>query len=290
MSKHIPIYPLNNLTDHAGNSLDLLLLGLPVSEPRAALDVPHRTNYYGVGICVSGEASVSANLENYTISQRDLLVLSPHIVKQWHSKSPDFETLAILFTADFICAGNPSALHPFSFFDRIATSVIPLEAVSWERLSGALRYIHQRYQDGGLYRNEILRSLINALLYEVSAVYEKYDLDKTSVQTRAQALAADFKKLVKEHFLTQRGVRFYSDGLFVSVRHLTETVRLVTGRTPGEWIAEAVVLEARLLLQDPALSVAQVADVLHFNDQSSFGKYFKNIAGVSPAAYRQGER
>jgi AraC family transcriptional activator of pobA len=92
---------------------------------------------------------------------------------------------------------------------------------------------------------------------------------------------------VNLHFLQERSVSFYANKLYITPGHLTETVREVTGKTPGEWITEAVVLEASVLLQNPAFTVAQIADMLHFPDQSTFGKYFKNVKGLSPAAYRR---
>jgi AraC family transcriptional activator of pobA len=52
-------------------------------------------------------------------------------------------------------------------------------------------------------------------------------------------------------------------------------------------ITEAVTLEARLLLQRPGLTVAQVADQLGFDDQSTFARYFCHTVGLAPSTYRQ---
>jgi len=45
-------------------------------------------------------------------------------------------------------------------------------------------------------------------------------------------------------------------------------------------------IEARQLLSYSDLSVKQIAERLHFPNQSFFGKYFKQAAGVSPKHYR----
>jgi AraC family transcriptional regulator, transcriptional activator of pobA len=65
-------------------------------------------------------------------------------------------------------------------------------------------------------------------------------------------------------------------------------VKDVTGRSTGEWIDAAVVVETQALLHDPDLSVQQVANELSFPDQSSFGKFFKKQVGISPSDYRKG--
>jgi AraC family transcriptional regulator, transcriptional activator of pobA len=64
-------------------------------------------------------------------------------------------------------------------------------------------------------------------------------------------------------------------------------VKEITGKTAGEIINDFVLLEAKMLLDNPSLSIAEIADELQFSDQSFFGKYFKRLTGMSPKEYRQ---
>ncbi|MDO7853333.1 helix-turn-helix domain-containing protein [Hymenobacter convexus] len=80
---------------------------------------------------------------------------------------------------------------------------------------------------------------------------------------------------------------FYASKLCVRLKCLTETVAESTGKRSVEWLAEAVLLEAHVLLQNPALTIGQIADTLHFADQSTFGRFFRKSVGVAPAIYRQ---
>jgi AraC family transcriptional activator of pobA len=136
------------------------------------------------------------------------------------------------------------------------------------------------------YRVEISRSLLTTLLYEVQFIYEKQHLIIKGKQTRKQELNVLFQSLVFHHYKEHRNVQYYADALFVSPKHLTETIKEVTGRTAGEWIDDAVILEAKVLLRNHEKSIARVAEDIHFPDQSSFGKYFKKHAGMSPSDYR----
>jgi AraC family transcriptional activator of pobA len=70
-------------------------------------------------------------------------------------------------------------------------------------------------------------------------------------------------------------------------QYLAETVKAATGKRAVEWLTEAVLLEARVLLHNPALSLAQIAEALHFADQSTFGRFFRHQTGLTPARYRQ---
>ena len=64
-------------------------------------------------------------------------------------------------------------------------------------------------------------------------------------------------------------------------------LREQTGKSANKWIDDAVLMEAKMLLKTPLLSVQQVAEQLHFSDQSTFGKFFKKHIGLSPLEFRR---
>jgi AraC family transcriptional activator of pobA len=128
---------------------------------------------------------------------------------------------------------------------------------------------------------------LQVLLYETAAAYATLTGAAEPGQPRAQLLTRQFKHLLCTHCTTERQLAFYASHLCITPKHLTETIRAVTGRGASSLIAEAVTLEARLRLQDPALTVAQVAEQLHFADQSTFARYFRHTVGLTPTAYRQ---
>ena len=63
-------------------------------------------------------------------------------------------------------------------------------------------------------------------------------------------------------------------------------VRQVTGRTVVDYINQMLLMEASFLLQTSQLSIAQIADHLHFADTPSFSKFFLRMKGVNPRQYR----
>ncbi|HET7002155.1 MAG TPA: helix-turn-helix domain-containing protein [Puia sp.] len=104
--------------------------------------------------------------------------------------------------------------------------------------------------------------------------------------TRKENLVKTFTQLVQKQFRSLRNVTTYAEQLNITSKYLTEAVKEITGKTAGEIIDDFVLLEARLLLDNPSLSIAEIADELHFSDQSIFGKYFKRHTGLSPKEYR----
>lgn len=157
----------------------------------------------------------------------------------------------------------------------------------YKRLRVAFEQVYRSYYERHQHRTGLLQSHLQVLLYETDAAYTTAASAAEKSQSRAYIITRQFKQLVQTHCLRERHVTFYASELCVTSKHLSETVWAVTGRGATAWIAEAVTLEARLLLQNATLTVAQVAEQLHFADQSAFGRYFRHTVGLSPSAYRQ---
>jgi YesN/AraC family two-component response regulator len=60
-----------------------------------------------------------------------------------------------------------------------------------------------------------------------------------------------------------------------------------TDNTAKHWIANNLIVRAKTMLRTPGASIPQIAEKLHFADQSSFGKFFKKHVGMSPKKYMQ---
>ena len=74
--------------------------------------------------------------------------------------------------------------------------------------------------------------------------------------------------------------------LGVTPGHLTTVVRQRTGRTVQDWIIERRMAEARSLLSDTELPVAEVARRVGMSDPGYFSRQFRRTHGTSPRKWR----
>jgi AraC-like DNA-binding protein len=95
-----------------------------------------------------------------------------------------------------------------------------------------------------------------------------------------------FISLVQQHFKEERFLDFYAKKLEITSKHLSRTMKALTGCSAVEWIERYVILEAKVLLKSTNLSIQQISDELNFPSQSFFGKYFKKKMGMSPKEFR----
>ncbi|WP_227472082.1 helix-turn-helix domain-containing protein [Parabacteroides bouchesdurhonensis] len=121
---------------------------------------------------------------------------------------------------------------------------------------------------------------MNNIIYQ--ALHEHVHINPPSKDT----LLFLFIQLLDKHCKEEHSVAFYARELCITPEYLSRILKDFSGKTVNKWIAEALMREAEICLRDPEFTVQQVADMLNFSDQSSFGKFFKKHKGVSPLMYR----
>ena len=91
---------------------------------------------------------------------------------------------------------------------------------------------------------------------------------------------------MREYHKAERAISFYAEKMFISPKYLSLIIKESTGKSAGEWIDQYVIQEAKNMLRYSGKNVQQISYELNFPNQSSFGKYFKNLTGMSPTAFQ----
>ena len=138
------------------------------------------------------------------------------------------------------------------------------------------------------FRKEIAKGIIAAMFYDIYNFCRKHmPANEIRPKSRKEELFEKFMREVSANYKIDRSVTFYANKLCLTPKHLSGVVKEVSGKTAGEWIDNFVILEARALLKSSEMSVQEIAEYLHFANQSFFGKYFKHYVGMSPKEYRR---
>ncbi len=171
-----------------------------------------------------------------------------------------------------------SRLHPVFSMDRQeARSILGFYLLIRQKISETT---HR-------FRKDTVKALIQAFLYDAGNIFWKVFNNEDEKNTRNEEIFMQFIELVEKHFKTERRVTWYALQMHITPKYLSETIRKVSRQTPGEWIDSYVMLELRVLLRTSPLSIKEIAEQMHFPNQSFLGKYFKQHAGVSPKEYRR---
>jgi AraC-like DNA-binding protein len=76
----------------------------------------------------------------------------------------------------------------------------------------------------------------------------------------------------------------------VSESYLADCFHQELGISPMTYLTRYRVKQARSLLEAGELNVTEVAGAVGFSDSAYFGRVFQREVGVSPGAYRRGQR
>ena len=95
---------------------------------------------------------------------------------------------------------------------------------------------------------------------------------------------------IEEHYSEQITLSDLADLVDVSPKYLCRNFYALTGRTPIAYIGEYRVEVAMTLLREGNKSLAEIAVMCGFGDQSYFVKQFKRRTGTTPGQYRRAWR
>jgi AraC family transcriptional regulator, transcriptional activator of pobA len=249
-----------------------------------------RSDFFAIMVVTGGEIEVAFNLRRYILRKNNLVVAPPNAIKQLIKASPDAMGMFVSFTTSFLSqAGMPKHNHDLlNYFTSKGNPVWSLQADDAKALREMIRDILMRCQavEARPFGKEQLYHTFFVFMYEMAAQSQKYAPDTIAQVSRKEAIVIRFAGLVTLHVHNHRAVQHYAGLLHITPKYLTETVKEISGRSAGEVIDDFVILECKLLLDDPQHSIAQVAAKMNFSDQSFFGKFFKRHTGISPKKYR----
>lgn len=104
----------------------------------------------------------------------------------------------------------------------------------------------------------------------------------------ARRIAARFTALLEREFRSGKGVADYASALGVTPTHLTRVCKQTCGRSASDLLHDRVTFEARKLLVETGLPIAEVARTLGFTSPAYFTRAFQNRTGKTPSAFRRG--
>jgi AraC family transcriptional activator of pobA len=249
---------------------------------------PFRSETYSIILLRKGKINLYADLKQLIVSAPAVITMAPNITRYFQriEESPKMEIL--FFTDSFLLQTRLDIffLHNFHFFEEHDLHVLNLTEDELSHISPVFDLIRSTLDRQHPHEAALMRSYMYMLIFEIDALHRVKSFTRTK-SIEQDPIFIKFKNLLAREFLRHRSVSFYANSLNISPKYLSEIVKRQTGKTAGGYIDKAIILGAKVLLQKPALSVAQVSERLNFSDQSVFGRFFKTHEGMSPIEFRK---
>lgn len=238
-------------------------------------------------LCTCGTCILSTGAQQFHLQERSELIFWGGSIMQLMEASDNFHVRLLLYPKKVFLQAAVSLdttyfnyMREFPQYDH--------GAESWKNVSlwiDMAQLLFTRPASAFSERLE-LNFLQSMLMWIFSAIPDTY-VSATESYTRKQLLFHKFMHLIHEHAAQMHQVSFYAEQLCISSRYLNEITWLHSdGKTPKELIDEQLTAELKVLLNNPALSIAEIASLCHFPDSSYLSRFFKKNTGLSPKEFR----
>lgn len=233
-------------------------------------------------LCKSDGGVITINSKEYKLSKSCVIVMpSNHIIGNIDSLLMR-ESNAIAVSEDYIL-NMPSPIDTSIFGYSRYMSVIKIADEKFADLQSYYRFIYKESKEESKYRLEIVQSIFYALILEILAEYEKvFEVGDTTSDIKANNLSDRFFRLLATNYKTNRSVKFYADKLNLTPKYLSTAIKRVTGRPILDWIHEAILIDAKMLLRTTDMTVQEISEQLNFSSPSAFVQFFKKHTGKTP--------
>lgn len=243
---------------------------------------------YTFTLVLEGSLTIVYNGQELILQPDDLYLYSSGLPVTIISASDDYHGICLL--ADEHVTIESPMVHDlvhiaYAPLVQLHTPKLKLSHDDAERMADKMREIRNYLHSDHIYKDKILQMLYAVFLLDLQDAQEKA-IPHRIVPQRVEEIFIGFLRLLPLHFAEHHDIAFYASELNISTVYLSRVVRQITGRTVIDYINQFLMMEASFLLRTSQLSIAQIADQLHFADLASFSKFFSRMKGLSPREYR----
>lgn len=258
-------------------------------EGHPLLAAPWRADHLFMVMVRRGGLKVRTEDGTLSVSAGEGLLIQPLTLRSFVRAGDTVSATVLAFTSAFMEALPWKPVHEGLWrlaMERMGTFVLPAADVA--RVAEPLQRLAQRIEHLGEHPRgrELVQNTFMELCLEFSAAGECPEHAANNISGRKEELVSRFVVLAQEQHVRRRRLSYYSDRLAVTSKHLSETVKDVTGRSAMQVLDDLLVSRSKLLLHERGRSISQVAYDLAFGDPAVFSKFFKRMTGRSPREFR----
>ena len=254
--------------------------------------ITYSTDFYMIAIkkIVSGEMHYGRT--KYDFSNGSMMFTAPRQEITLSDVVVTSDAIMIFIHEDFIRGHDIwNAFKKYGFFSYAVHEALHLSPKEEDLMRAIMNNIHAEYQNNqDEFSKELLLSQLDTLLKYANRYYKRQFLNRADMSIE---IVARFENALQAYFedgkLRSMGTPKIEDiaqEMNMSARYLSDTLKAETGKSALEHIHLYLLDEAKNLLLQPNITVAEVAYQLGFDYPQYFSRLFKKKIGVSPKAFR----
>lgn len=286
MKSDIPVYDIQNFKAYKNDGILVSRFGY-YSKQYQHLHSAHRHSFYHLVFFTEGTGKQQIDFKKFDVKPGLIYFMIPGQVHSWVFETEP-EGYIINFSNDYLSSFllKPDYLEKFRFFNgQPDHQVFELPINVQQKAISIFEDILKEGQGGQILDDDLVRTLLISLFIEISR--STNSIQNQSSNSYNHTLLKSFQNLIENNYAQLRLPKQYAALLYITPNHLNALCNDFLGVSAGNLIRERVILEAKRLLINLDLMVSEIAEKLHFDDQSYFIKFFKKQEGVTPEKFRK---
>jgi len=251
---------------------------------QSELLIPHRKDHYLIVLIRQADSRQWIDMTPYKLKNNTIYFSGPNhiIVKEGFTQ---LWSTGIAFTKEFLSLQENASLSKLPIIENLYDGhELLLSEADLNFVEDLLTKINTEYLQPSEWQQRMLTAYLTVLITYLSRLYtEQFKEAEHSID---RLLLKSFQAKINECYRELREVGDYASLLNISAGHLSEVVKIQSGKPAIKHIHERLVLEAQRLLFHTPLALKEIAFELGFSDTSYFNRFFKRETGLTPAAYR----
>lgn len=243
---------------------------------------PHRDAHYLLAVLTEGELQLNLDFELLALRGPVVALICPGQVHQLlradHPRGWGISFEPSLLETDFqlVLEQGLSQLYPLDAQTPFYGRVVALLSLLTDCQMGP----------ADAYRGRTLQTLFMGLLSLVAGQLTPDPAAVSAREGRGPQIERVFQQLLRQHYAQWKQPAQYAAALNITVAHLNDTVRALTGASVSAHLQQRAILEAKRLLGFTELSVKEIGYALGYDEPVYFGKLFKKVTGLTPQQFR----
>ena len=247
----------------------------------------HMHSFFEMFYLQEGTLTVNSENEQYRIGKGQLMIMPP---KTYHSTSfsDDAVKKSVLFTFCKVKTQEEEKLYDkvqAAFSKRGVTVISACEHILG--VLGALLENSAIERDGAVFRARAYVTELTFMLYDRLSggddVSPQYPIEQNSYWAYKYAI----DRLLDIYYSTDISLEFLSEKLYLSPQNITRIISSAYGKSFNELKQELKMRNAKKLLHDTQLSVAEIGEKIGYTSSRGFLSAFLKYEGCTPSEYRK---
>ena len=286
MQSTFPVYDICKLSDFQQDDL-LISRFASYLQKHHDLYFPHKHTFYHLVLFTKGGGTHAIDFKTFAVTPYQIYFMIPGQVHSW-SFEGEVDGYVIHFSPSFFESFllKNEYLDQFPFFSGIIDdAVIQVKSALQQRIVNLFEEVIAENENPGQMAVDMIRSLLLQIFILLSRT--NTDTKEKSLPAYNRTLLKTFQKLIEKNYATLKLPRDYAELMYITPNHLNALCNDLLAISAGEVIRNRILLEAKRLLINLDLTIAEIAYRLNFNDNSYFTKFFKKYTGLTPEEFRK---